>query len=51
MYFLQPEKGTCISGFVGTSLDTWILGDVFLGAYYTVFDAGENRRVAFARSR
>ena len=49
--FLQPTTGTCISAFLGIDLgNTWILGDVFLGAYYTVFDAGENLRVGFAKA-
>ena len=45
------EKGKCISAFIETNVGHWILGDVFLAAYYTVFDAGENRRVGFARAK
>ncbi|ALC46285.1 CG5860, partial [Drosophila busckii] len=48
--YVVEIEGLCISIFVPFNYDFWVLGDVFLRRYYTVYDAEGSGRMGFAEA-
>ncbi|NXN17019.1 PEPA protein, partial [Indicator maculatus] len=42
-YVLKQSDGSCILGFESMDSELWILGDVFLRQYYSIYDRDNNR--------
>jgi saccharopepsin len=54
-YILQTSESSCLSAFTGLDIPPpmgpiWIVGDVFLRKYYTIYDLGKNA-VGFAKAK
>jgi hypothetical protein len=51
-YIFRVKQDSCMSGFMGFNApnNIWILGDVFLGPYYSIFDFGRKKRIGFAEA-
>ena len=53
LQFTVMNRKFCSSGFNGVNVskdNLWVLGDVFIGAFYTEFDVG-NKRLGFSRAK
>ena len=46
----SPQGKLCITAFLGFEIPFWILGDVFLSKYYSVYDWGQ-KRIGFATAK
>ncbi|KAH8388501.1 hypothetical protein KR093_008019, partial [Drosophila rubida] len=47
--FIAFETKICTSVFIPTSFDFWVLGDIFLTRFYSVYDS-ENKRIGLAEA-